>query len=118
MGAVKHSNIPTSDRDERPVPRRQNEATRVSDLRTISGRFNVKQAAAYAGVCPSIIYKLCAAQVLEHYRVGGLGRRGKIVILKADVDAYLATCRVGPKQRTTVPARRSRPKLRHLRLPS
>jgi hypothetical protein len=46
----------------------------------MTDRFDVKQAAAYAGVCPSIIYSLCSAQALVHYRVGGLGRRGKIVL--------------------------------------
>ena len=81
-------------------------------------RFDVKRAAAYAGVCASVIYGLCAAQALQHYRIGGRGRRGKIIIHKADLDAFLASCRVGPEQRATAPARPSRPKLRHLRLPS
>ncbi len=84
----------------------------------MTDRFDVKGAAAYADVCTSVIYGLCADRALPHYRVGGRGRRGKIVIHKPDLDAYLSSCRVGPEQRPDSPAPRSRPTLRHLRLPS
>src|SRR5262245_20580936 len=118
MGAAKQSIPPTPDRDDRLVPGIQTDVSVVSSSKTIADRFGVKQAATYAGVCPSIIYGLCAAQSISHYRVGGKGRRGKIVIHKTDLDAYLESCRVGSKPQPVASDRPSRPKLRHLRLPS
>lgn len=110
----------TSARANREVARRpaaQLESFRPDAVGTFE-RFDVKLAAAYAGVCASVIYGLCAARVLPHYRLGGQGRRGKIVIQKADLDAYLADCRVEPKKRPVIAAPKPRLTLRHLRLPS
>jgi excisionase family DNA binding protein len=48
------------------------------------------------------VYKICAAKLLSHSRVG-LGR-GSIRVSEADLDAYLATRHVDPEE----------PKLRHI----
>jgi excisionase family DNA binding protein len=56
-----------------------------------------KDAAARAGVSPQLIYRWCAERRLPHYRCGGRGRRGRILIDPADLDAFLATLRVTPQ---------------------
>lgn len=53
-----------------------------------------KQAAERAGVSPSLIYLLCAERRLKHYRVGGEGRRGKLLIDEEDLDRFMESCRV------------------------
>jgi excisionase family DNA binding protein len=55
-----------------------------------------KEAADYAGVSDSMIYQWCDERRLAHYRVGGKGRRGKILIDPDDLDAVLASCRIAP----------------------
>lgn len=65
------------------------------------------EAAKRIGISPSKLYQLAAARAISHYRIGG-----KIVFSDADVDAYLASCRVGAV--APVPAApRVRVKLRH-----
>jgi excisionase family DNA binding protein len=54
----------------------------------------VKQAAERAGVSESLVYEWCSEQRLPHYRLGGQGRRGKIVIDEADLTRFLDECRV------------------------
>lgn len=54
-----------------------------------------KAAAARACVSVSLIYRWCAEGTLPHLRVGARGRRGKILVAAADLDALLASCRVG-----------------------
>ena len=51
----------------------------------------VKQSAAHACVCESIIRRWIAAGRLPHYRLGGPGRRGKIMIEVEDLDGLLAS---------------------------
>lgn len=53
----------------------------------------VKEAAARARLSKSLVYELCRAGRLKHFRVGVRGR-GKILIAPADLDALLAECRV------------------------
>ena len=53
-----------------------------------------KQAATRAGVSASLIYQLCAERRLKHFRVGGEGRRGKLLIDDEDLDRFLDSCRV------------------------
>jgi excisionase family DNA binding protein len=55
---------------------------------------NAKQAASRSGLSLSLIYRLCAEGRLPHYRVGGEGRRGKLLIAEADLEAFLQSCRV------------------------
>ena len=78
----------------------------------------VADAARHACVCESMIRQWIRDGTLPHYRLGALGKRGKIVIAVEDLDGVLANFKVSglaskpaPKPATTV-------KLRHLRLPS
>ena len=57
-------------------------------------KLNVKQAAERAGVSESLLYQLCSEGRLPHYRLGGRGRRGKILIAAEDLDAFMESCRV------------------------
>ena len=67
-----------------------------------------KQAAARAGVSPGLVYAWCEARRLPHYRMGGVGRRGKILIESAELDAFIASSRVEADP-TPEPARRRTP---------
>ena len=71
----------------------------------------VKQAAERAGVSPALIYQWCDERRLVHYRFGGSGRRGKIAIRPADLDAFLESCKVTPG--ASLPEQ-----LRHIQQPS
>jgi len=67
----------------------------------------VKQAAELAGVSESLIYLLCDERRLPHYRPGGKGKRGKILIDPRDLDAYMQSCRIAaeecPQIKTQIP---------------
>ncbi len=76
-------------------------------------RLTVKQAARHAGVSESLIYQWCDERRLVHYRVGGAGKRGKILIDPADVDTFLASLKVETREQP-VPSNSHR-KYRHLR---
>lgn len=54
----------------------------------------IKDAARLLGVSPSLVYEWCREQLLPHYRYGGSGRRGKIMISLADLDLFKQQCRV------------------------
>jgi len=58
---------------------------------------SVREAARAMGVSPALVYQLCAEGMLPHYRLGGRGRRGKIVIDPAELDAYFRARRVEPE---------------------
>jgi excisionase family DNA binding protein len=70
----------------------------------------VAGAAKKIGISPSKLYQLVAARAISHYRVGG-----KIVFFEADIDAYLAGCRVGAIT-CAVTTPRVQLKLKHLSL--
>jgi excisionase family DNA binding protein len=53
-----------------------------------------KQAAARHGLSVSLIYQLCSERRLRHFRCGGKGRRGKILIEEEDITAFLLSCEV------------------------
>lgn len=75
--------------------------------------FSVKQAAERLSVSASKVYALANARKIGHYRIGG-----KVLFDAADLDAYLATCRVAPQAPTPPPPPAQRPPatLRHLTL--
>jgi excisionase family DNA binding protein len=54
----------------------------------------VKEAARTAGVSAALIYQLCDERRLPHYRLGGRGRRGKILIDQDELDKFVASCKV------------------------
>ena len=53
----------------------------------------VKAAAVRVGVSPSLIYAWCQEQRLAHYRLGREGKRGRIRINPADLDALVKSLR-------------------------
>jgi excisionase family DNA binding protein len=91
-----------------------------------SGRnvvLTVKRAAADVGVSQNLIYSLCAAGEIKHLRLGGPGRRGKILIAEEDWTAYLAARKVGGEvpftpvtETESRPRKQNRPSLKHVKL--
>jgi hypothetical protein len=79
----------------------------------------VREAAAHACVCESIVRGWVASGQLPHSRVGTLGKRGKIVIAEEDLDGFLANFKVAKKEpeRKAAPAHVPiTPLYRHVRL--
>lgn len=58
----------------------------------------VKAAAALVPTSPSLVYQWCGERRFPVYRVGGRGKRGKILIDEAEVRAFLEALRVGAEQ--------------------
>ncbi len=71
----------------------------------------VAEAAQKIGISASTLYQQVAARKISHYRVGG-----KIVFSEADVDAYLASCRVAAVAPQATAAPRVDVKLKHISL--
>jgi excisionase family DNA binding protein len=53
-----------------------------------------KEAAAHAGVSVSLIYQWCDERRLTHFRAGGKGKRGKILVSPRDLDALMESVKV------------------------
>jgi excisionase family DNA binding protein len=70
----------------------------------------VKDAAQRIGISASKLYQLVAGRRIAFYRVGG-----KIIFAEADVEAYLAACRVGAVT-PGITAPRPRVVLKHIKL--
>ena len=73
-------------------------------------RLSVKQAAERVGVSESMIYQWCHERRLAHLRLGTGGRRGKILIEEADLDAFVNAQRVEAGEASTAPA------LKHIKI--
>jgi hypothetical protein len=71
-----------------------------------------KLAAEHADVSQQLIYLWCEERRLPHYRLGGAGKRGKILIDPADLDAFMASLKVEAATTPETPAPRKR--FRHL----
>jgi excisionase family DNA binding protein len=54
----------------------------------------VKQVAARLRISASLVYSWCEDHMLPHYRMGGKGKRGKILIEEAVLDAFLQSRKV------------------------
>jgi excisionase family DNA binding protein len=54
----------------------------------------VKQVAERLRISASLVYSWCEDQILPHYRMGGKGKRGKILIEEAALDAFLQSRKV------------------------
>ena len=52
-----------------------------------------KMAAERLGVSISLVYRLCNEGSLKHFRFGGAGRRGRVMIAEQDLTAYVESCR-------------------------
>ncbi len=50
-------------------------------------------------LCPSTVYAWIEEGELAHYRLGGKGKKGRIVIDEADFAAFLASRKVEANQR-------------------
>ena len=57
-------------------------------------KVTIRQAAERTGLSTSLLYQICAERRLPHFRLGRDGKRGKILIEEADLDAFLAASRV------------------------
>jgi excisionase family DNA binding protein len=75
---------------------------------------SVREAAARAGVSEGLVYSWIGTGMLSCYRLGAKGKRGKIVIAVADLDAFLARCRVEAEKPKPLSPPRSRQEFRHL----
>jgi len=54
----------------------------------------VKQVAERLRISASLVYSWCEDHLLPHYRMGGNGKRGKILIEETALDAFLQSCKV------------------------
>jgi excisionase family DNA binding protein len=73
-----------------------------------------REAAKRIGVSESLIYSWVETKALPHYRAGARGKRGKILIAEADLDAFLQTLRVEAREPAAEPRKvpaASRPRL-------
>jgi hypothetical protein len=78
---------------------------------------SVKAAAARAGVSEGLVRRWVAAGLLPHFRLGSPGKRGKIGIAPEDLDALLASFKVGKRDLEPTPAPSPpRSSFKHLRL--
>ena len=69
--------------------------TAVGQRREMKPKFlTPAEAAEAAGVSVSLLYQLCDERRLAHYRVGGKGKRGKILIDPRDLERFLDEHRV------------------------
>jgi excisionase family DNA binding protein len=77
------------------------------DVTTTRKWLSVQETADRLGVSPSLVYQWCHERTLPHLRLGKAGRRGKILIDEADLDAFIAASRVEAGQ-GTAPSSRTR----------
>ena len=80
----------------------------------------VQQVAKTIGISDTLVYQWIETKELPHYRLGGEGKRGKILIDDTDLQAFIARKRVMPGQSPTPAPAPSRPnsaiKLKHVHL--
>lgn len=57
-------------------------------------KLSPKQVATREGISPALVYQWCDEGRLPHYRLGGQGRRGRILIDECDLDAFLESCKI------------------------
>jgi excisionase family DNA binding protein len=80
-------------------------------------RLTVRQAAQRAGVSTKLIYQWTTGEKrLPHFRLGGKGRRGKVVIESEDLDAFLAAQKVEGGTEPPPAPKPATPLSRHLKL--
>jgi hypothetical protein len=70
------------------------------------------------GVCSSLVYGWVESRALAHFRLGGKGKRGRILVDEADLEAFLQGCRVEAKKEaaSSMKPPRVRTKFKHLDL--
>jgi excisionase family DNA binding protein len=60
----------------------------------VAKKLTVKEAGVVVGVSPALVYQWCQEQRLRHYRFGGEGKRGRILIDLADLEEFMRQCLV------------------------
>ena len=61
-----------------------------------------KTVAERLGISISLVYRLCNEGSLKHFRFGGAGKRGRVMIDEQDVAAYVESCRREPVRTSNV----------------
>jgi len=77
----------------------------------------VKAATERMGISDSLVYELCACGSLRHVRIGRPGSRGCIRITDADIDAFLASQKVGGESPARAPPRQPKKVFKHVVIP-
>ena len=72
----------------------------------------IKEVSERLRVSTSLVYSWCEDQLLPHYRMGGKGKRGKILIEETALDAFLQSRKVEGR-----PVDASSLGLKHIALP-
>ena len=78
----------------------------------------VKTAAERMGISDSLVYELCACGSLRHVRIGRPGSRGCIRITDADIEAFLASQKVGGDAPARAPPRQQKKVFKHIVIPT
>jgi excisionase family DNA binding protein len=78
----------------------------------------VKVAAERMGISDSLVYELCACGSLPHVRIGRPGSRGCIRITQADIDAFLASQKVGGADPSRASPARQKRVFKHVVIPN
>ena len=82
-----------------------------NDLLTITESSEVSK------LSESSIYDACSGKRIAHYRVSGSGKRGKILIRRSDLLAWIESQRVEAEGASLPPAPKPKPpELKHLSL--
>ncbi len=79
---------------------------------------NVRQAAERMSISDSLVYELCACGLLPKAPVGRPGSRGCIRISDADIDAFLASQKVGGEAPARAPPRQQKKVFKHVVIPN
>jgi excisionase family DNA binding protein len=53
----------------------------------------VQQVAERLGVSSSLVYQLCGEGSLTHFRLGGRGKRGRVMVEESDLVEFIERCR-------------------------
>jgi excisionase family DNA binding protein len=69
-------------------------ASRADQRGAPRAMLTVKQVAARLRISESLVYSWCEDHLLSHYRMGGKGKRGKILIEEAVLEAFLQSRKV------------------------
>jgi excisionase family DNA binding protein len=77
----------------------------------------VKAAAERMGISDSLVYELRACGLLPHIRIGRPGSRGCIRITDADIDAFIASQKVGGEAPARAPPQRQKNVFKHVVIP-
>jgi excisionase family DNA binding protein len=78
----------------------------------------VRAAAERMGISTSLVYELCACGSLPHVRIGRPGSRGCIRITDADINAFLASQKIGGQAPARSPPPMQKKAFKHVVIPN